>query len=439
MAGSAAADEGGGAGGAPAVSNALADQIFQALAGIEAQQAALTERLASERAGIEAGHAALAERLAEEQVAMFDRIHMRLEDIEQRGGSTRPPSSDGYDSSDSYDSSGSDASCDDDGDHPRKQYLQVIASRNRHWGAAQREADRDQRPRRYSLYGYQYWDLLIRGKHQGGGTLGLTMEFSEPVCMYLQTALDAARECAKRADDLRVDGELRGTLHALSNTLSGTYGLANMLRTLIVERAKVTAPGATAGDKKRQQFVEQQLHEDDLGSPDVAPRVREIKAIYDVEASKQSLRKLASSGEASRAGSRRGGRRERERERDEPAKPSRSARRRARQRAQRERGEGSDGDAPKSAPRKPKEGRPSGGGGKPAADKDKSGKNGKTAGAADRGGSGGGHSKGQGGRGGSRRDAGGRGGGSRGGGRRARSDDSGSASEASGSGSSDEY
>lgn len=420
MADGAASDESGGAGGAPeAVSTDVAGQIFRALAEIEAKQSALVEQLASD------------------QVAMFDRLAMRLEDVEQRGGSTRAPSSDGYDSSDSYSSSGSDASS-NDGDRPRKHYLRVVARKNRHWGAAQREADHDQRPRRYSLYGYEYWDLLIRGKHQGGGTLGLTMEYIEPVSMYLQTSLDAARECAQLADDLRVDGELRDTLHALSNTLSGTYGLANMLRTLIVERAKVTGPNATAGDKKRQQYVEQQLHEDDLGRPDVAPRVRELKAIFDVEASKQSLRKLASSGEASRATSRRGGRRGREREREESAKPSRSARRRARQRARRERDDGDDGDASKSTSGKSTEA--SGGGGRSAADKDKPGKGGKAARAADRGSSGGGgHSKGKGGRGGSRRDAGGRGGSTRGGGRRSRSDDSGSASGASGSGSSDEY
>ena len=108
--------------------------------------------------------------------------------------------------------------------------------------------------------------------------------------------------------------------------MAGVYGLVNTLRTLVVERAHVTASAATAGDKKRQQWVESQLHEADLGRVDVAPQVRKLKAQYDYEAGKQDLRSLASAGRASRGGGRRG-------RDDAPPAKSRSARRRERESA----------------------------------------------------------------------------------------------------------
>ena len=153
----------------------------------------------------------------------------------------------------------------------------MAAGDNRHWKAAERAQDIDQRPRRHSLYGYELHDLLAAGKHKGGGTLGVVMSYTEPICLYLQTALNRVRDCTDLADELSRGSELALTLLAAVNTLSGTYGMCNTLRTLVVERVQVTAPGCTAGDKRRQQWVESQLNEDDLGRTDVAPRIRKLR------------------------------------------------------------------------------------------------------------------------------------------------------------------
>ena len=174
--------------------------------------------------------------------AIFHRMDGRLESLGHEAGSrgaSAPPSDDGYSSS----SSGSTASS-GSGPHD-KEYLAVAAGDNRHWKAAERAQDIDQRPRRHSLYGYEPHDLLASGKHKGGGTLGVVMGYTEPICLYLQTALNGVRDCADLADELARGSELALTLRAAVNTLSGTYGMCNTLRTLVVERAQVTAPGCT--------------------------------------------------------------------------------------------------------------------------------------------------------------------------------------------------
>ena len=85
------------------------------------------------------------------------------------------------------------------------------------------------------------------------------MGYTKPICLYLQTALNGVRDCADLADEISRDSELALTLRAAVNTLAGTYGMCNTLRPLVVERAQVTAPGCTAGDKRRQQWVESQV------------------------------------------------------------------------------------------------------------------------------------------------------------------------------------
>ena len=162
--------------------------------------------------------------------------------------------------------------------------------------APERAADADQMPHRFSLHGYEPYDDLKSGRHGGSGTLGTIMQHLEPGVLYLKTGLDGLRTCkaaVARRDPLRAD------LEAVYNTLNGAFGLINTLRTIICERAKVVRPGATPGDKKRQQWVESQLNEDDYETADVAPRIRKLKALYDYEAGKADLRKLASAGGAS--------------------------------------------------------------------------------------------------------------------------------------------
>ena len=307
MAGGASADESGGVPDAvqlPPASRRSPDTDSQILAAI----ASLSARLE----GI-AGESARSSELAH---AAFERLDQF--ESASRGASAHPSERDD-DSDGSSDRSASPGAR----DHGTE-YLVVDYLNNRHFKAREQAEQAEQHPRRYSLYGNQTWDLLQQGKHKGGGTLGLALEYCEPACLYGQTALNGLRDCADRAAEL--DPELARSLDACANTMAGVYGLVNTLRTLVVERAHVTASAATAGDKKRQQWVESQLHEADLGRVDVAPQVRKLKAQYDYEAGKQDLRSLASAGRASRGGGRRG-------RDDAPAAKSRSARRRERESA----------------------------------------------------------------------------------------------------------
>ena len=240
--------------------------------------------------------------MQEHMAAQFAIQNAAMQALTERvlAGESRDASRAGSDADEEFSDAGSVAESEVSDGPP--QYLKVDASTNRHWNAPQRALDADQRPRRHSLYGYEPFDVLASGKHKGGGTLGTVMRYVEPSCLYLQTALDGVRAAAD-AIDAGVDADdLREHLHACANTLSGVYGLTNTLRTLVVERANVTAKGATAADKKRMQWVEQQLDEDDFARADVAPRIRRLKAQYDYEAGKAELRKLAGSGGATSSG-----------------------------------------------------------------------------------------------------------------------------------------
>jgi len=137
----------------------------------------------------------------------------------------------------------------------------------------------------------------------------MVMGYTEPGVLYFHTGLEGLETCvASMLSRGPISSEdaaaLRRDLKATLNTFRGTFGLFNTLRTVISERAKVAAPGSTPGDKKRMQWVEQQLAENDYASRDVAPEVRMLKAQYDHEASRADLRKMASAGGASSTPSR---------------------------------------------------------------------------------------------------------------------------------------
>lgn len=214
------------------------------------------------------------------------------------------------------------------------EYLRV-SSTQRHWGASRMAIDPDPQPHRFSLYGNEYYDALKHGRHGGGGTLSVCLEYAEPTCLYLETSVNAVKAMV---DDLR-DGRLVDPrdIEALSNTLQGVYRLSNRFRSLCVERAKAVRPGATKADKKRQQWVESQLNEDAYATADVEPEIRKLKAQYDYEAGKQDLRKLASAGGASTGGRTRSGGDRRGEDDDDgrrSGRPNRSASRRNRRERQ---------------------------------------------------------------------------------------------------------
>ena len=131
-----------------------------------------------------------------------------------------------------------------------------------HWKAKELAHDADQEPHRYSLHGYEPYDGLKDGRHGGGGSLGLALKWMEPACLYLKTGCDALQGLVKGLDALgaTLDRDARRELSPylrqlgrVTNTIQGSFDLANTYRTLIVERAKVQAPGSSQGAKKRQQ------------------------------------------------------------------------------------------------------------------------------------------------------------------------------------------
>ena len=181
------------------------------LQGIHAALSALTAQFSGAFAGVS------------EQIA---NVAGRLETLESERGGSDSGESQRRSSSDS----GSEGSSVSNDSYAAPEYLQVIGKDNRHWNAAQRELDADQRPRRYSMYGYEPYDELRRGKHKGGGVLGLTMRYSEPAALYLQTAINGVENCRDSCDP---GDPLASDLDACANTLKGVYGLINTLRTLV--------------------------------------------------------------------------------------------------------------------------------------------------------------------------------------------------------------
>ena len=143
----------------------------------------------------------------------------------------------------------------------------------------------------------------------------------EPTCVYFKTGNDGLKQCVRNLDTLLADGgpisrrdarRLRSDMVCTLNTLKGAFALGNCYRTIMVERAKVQAPGSSVGAKKRQQWVEAQLDDNAYAATDIDPTVRALKAEYDHEAGKADLREAARKG-----GSASGGGYDRREDRDE--------------------------------------------------------------------------------------------------------------------------
>ena len=246
-----------------------------------------------------------------DQLSLFGRrFESRCADLEAQVASRIASSADSASESGSESDYSSSESSNSQPSNPRgREYVAVRADCG-FCKASERAADANQMPHRFSLHGFEPYDDLKNGRHGGSGTLGTIMGHLEPGVLYFKTGLDGLRTCKASVD--RHD-PLRADLEAVYNTLNGAFGLINTLRTIVCERAKVVRAGATPGDKKRQQWVESQLNEDDYETADVAPRIRKLKALYDYEAGKADLRKLASTGGASaRPGNYEASRKERE-------------------------------------------------------------------------------------------------------------------------------
>jgi len=244
-----------------------------------------------------------------------------LKDVKQRVTELEDYTSRGHEASDESDGSGgysSDSSSrisseqlsSDDDEGNGKSYVTVPRNLG-HWNCKELEGNNDQQPHRYPLHGYEPFAGLQSTRSGGGGTIGLGLRWMEPACLYYKTGLGGLKNGLRRLDQLRDDvraggapvtrdelADLRHELMASYNTLAGAFELANTYRTLLVERAKVLAPGAKRADKERAEWVEKVIDEEDYAAADAAADVRRLKADYDHEAHKADLRRAASKGGA---------------------------------------------------------------------------------------------------------------------------------------------
>ena len=240
----------------------------------------------------------------------FGQLEARVGGIERAvedGISDRGRRTDSDGSESTLDSGAESLSSDGDSNESPKSFLRVQADCG-HWNARELTHDRDQEPHRYSLHGYEPYDVLVSGtRHGGSGTLGLGLRWNEPTCLYFKTGCDGLKNAIRLLDATRAGaggrlrdelGDVREEFVACLNTLKGAYTMANTYRTLLVERAKVLSSGAKKGDKRRAEWVEDRIDGETYSAPDTAKEVRDLKAQYDAEADRADLKRAAYQGGA---------------------------------------------------------------------------------------------------------------------------------------------
>jgi len=69
-----------------------------------------------------------------------------------------------------------------------------VRESNPHWGARALAAAQDDEPKRHNLYGNKAFDSLCSGRHERGGTLGWSLEYSEAISLHMYSANDDLRD-----------------------------------------------------------------------------------------------------------------------------------------------------------------------------------------------------------------------------------------------------
>ena len=187
-----------------------------------------------------------------------------------------------------------------------------VDAQSPHWHAQQLSALASmQAPQRYDLHGYKPHDSLLSGRHENGGTLGFTLGYLEPVCLYghdlaahLRVLFDDFAD-EERAISGRRKAKLLGRLARAANTASEVYNLSNKARYIVVEKARAIRPGASEYDKAQAKFVEQALEEKDFAGDDVPSEILDLKSKFAGASHRASMQTLARS--AARGGGGGGG------------------------------------------------------------------------------------------------------------------------------------
>ena len=86
--------------------------------------------------------------------------------------------------------------------------------------------------------------VLTKGGSDTGGTLGLGLSYAEPLALYGKGAADRAADlCDSFLGKTDFDeAEFAEQLVELRNTTRELYGLANLYRSLIVQKARALRP-----------------------------------------------------------------------------------------------------------------------------------------------------------------------------------------------------
>lgn len=176
------------------------------------------------------------------------------------------------------------------GDDEEDGYLWVGASANPHWSAELRASERSQRPRQYSLYGCEPYDILCRTAKGASGQLGVSLSFAEPAALYGFTLKEAAAGIATTAAELHGDTRLTRDLASLANSAAAHYELLNTFRTLVEARARAQRPGVPATELAELAWVESSLREEVLPAPAQHARVAELRASFQRSAQTATLR-----------------------------------------------------------------------------------------------------------------------------------------------------
>ena len=195
-------------------------------------------------------------------------------------------------SDDSSSSEGSRASVLDDAAF----YVRVDPKSNAHFGASDLANNGEHKPHRHDLYGNKAWMVLSKGGNDTGGSLGFTLSYAEPLALYGKGAWDAADQLAERyaagADSADPDAFLQD-LVALRNTLREQYKLTNLMRSIVVQKARALRPGATEYDKAEVKYLERCLNERDFKQPDMAIEIERLKGNFARRSNKAELERLS--------------------------------------------------------------------------------------------------------------------------------------------------
>ena len=198
---------------------------------------------------------------------------------------------------------GDDADVDDDDDDSTSElsvlddegmYVPIDVKRNKHFGAAELASNDEHKPHRHSLYGQRAWMVLTKGGNDTGGTLGFALGYAEPLSLYGKVAADKADDLAERFAEGDFDPrEFLDDLVAMRNTLREQYRLANVFRSIVVQKARALRPNATEYDKAEVKYLERALDEQDFASPDTAAEIDRLRGRFAKKAQRSSLDSLA--------------------------------------------------------------------------------------------------------------------------------------------------